>query len=83
LKKGLALMTNLSHDPVASSMTIVKIVMMLLGLALLCLALLGLAWLGLLVDGESSLKGLGNNNKIVSPASFYLSQALDWVSLWF
>ena len=41
----------------------------------------GFAWLGLLMDGESSLEGLGNNNKIVSPASFYLGQALDWVSL--
>ena len=66
-------------------MAIVKIVMMLLGLAWLgfawlCLDWLGFALLGLLVDGESSLKGLGNNNKIVSPASFYLSQALDWVS---
>ena len=63
------------NDPAASSMTmmtIVKIVMMLL-----CLA-----WPGLLMDGESSLNGLGNNNKIVSPASFYLGQALDWVSLW-
>ena len=60
----------MSYDPAASSktiMAIVKIVMMLLCLAWLCLALLGL-----LVDGESSLKGLGNNNKIVSPASFYL-----------
>ena len=68
----------MSHDSAASSMTMmtkVKIVMMLLGLALL-----GLAWLGLFMDGESSLKGLGNNNKIVSPASFYLGQALDWVS---
>ena len=69
-------------------MAIVKIVMMLLGLAWLgfawlCLDWLGFALLGLLVDGESSLKGLGNNNKIVSPASFYLSQALDWVNLWF
>ena len=53
-----------------------------MAVAWLGLALQGLALLGLLMDEESSLKGLGNNNKIVSPASFYLGQALDWVSLW-